>query len=145
MDKVSDFMTKAIHIVGRGASVLEAAQKMREAQGGYLVVMERGQPAGIITERDLVSKVIAENLSPKDVKVLEVMSKPVITIEPEASISAAAKVMAENKIKQLVVTEDNRTVGVITVTDFTKLLLKRLERNYIDPVLATIIIRSLVH
>jgi len=134
VDKVSDFMTKdVIHIIGKSASVQEAAQKMREVHGGCLIVVEKGQPAGIVTERDLVGKVIAENLSPKDLKVSEVMSKPVITIGPEASISAAAKVMVENRIRRLVVTEGNRTVGVLTVTDFAKLLY---QRSAHDPVLA---------
>ncbi len=127
-------MTKdVIHTISQTASVEEAAQRMKQVGRGCLIVVEGGRPIGIITERDMVQKVMAEKLVPKNVKVSRIMSKPVITVGPEALVSDAANIMLQNKIRRLVITEGDRVVGVLTVTDFAKFLHRR---EGSDPMLA---------
>ena len=134
MARVSELMTKdVIHTIDQDASVEEAAKRMKQVGRGCLVVEERARPVGIITERDLVQKVMAEKLIPKNVRVSLIMSKPVITVGPEALVSDAASIMLQNKIRRLVVTEGDRVVGVLTVTDFAKFIHRR---EGSDPILA---------
>jgi signal-transduction protein with cAMP-binding, CBS, and nucleotidyltransferase domain len=134
MSRVSELMSKdAICSIGTDASTQEAAERMRNMGRGCLVVIDKGKLAGIITERDLVHRVIAERRRPEATKVSEIMSAPVITVGPEALVSDAAKIMEKNRIRRLVVIEGNRVVGVITVTDFAEHL-RRKARS--DPMLA---------
>jgi signal-transduction protein with cAMP-binding, CBS, and nucleotidyltransferase domain len=133
-ERVSDLMTKdVIHTVQADTSVDQAAKKMRQVQKGCLVVVEGGQPVGIVTERDLVQKVVAEGLTPATLKVSQVMSRGLITVGPEALVSDAAKVMVKNGIRRLVIVEGPRVVGILTVTDFAKSLF---EKSRHDPMLA---------
>ena len=134
MFRVSDLMTKdVVHTVTPEASVEEAAMRMKDVGRGCLVVIERGQPVGIITERDLVQKVLAGKLSPRDLRVSQIMSKPVLTVGPEALVSDAATIMMKNRIRRLVVTEGLRVVGILTVTDFASFLHRKAGS---DPMLA---------
>jgi CBS domain-containing protein len=123
MARVSEVMTKdVIHTISENSSVEEAAKRMRELRRGCLVVVEKGQLVGIITERDFVHRVVAEGKSPKNTLVSEIMSKPVITVGPEALVSDAAKIMADNWIRRLPITEGNQVIGMVTVTDFARYL-----------------------
>ncbi len=118
--RVSEIMTKnAIHIVGTSNCIREVARRMKEANRGCLLVVENGRLVGIVTERDLVQRVIAEGKSP-NCEVSEIMSKPVITVGPDALITDATEIMIKNKIRRLVVTEGNSLVGIVTTTDFAK-------------------------
>jgi CBS domain-containing protein len=87
---------------------------------GALVVVERSRAVGIITERDVIHRVVNAGLDPKRTSVGEVMSSPVVTITPEASIEKAAQVMVEKRIKKLPVLKNGRLVGIITVTDIVR-------------------------
>jgi signal-transduction protein with cAMP-binding, CBS, and nucleotidyltransferase domain len=132
--RVSELMTKdVIHMIDQDASVEEAARRMKQVGRGCLVVVKRAQPVGIITERDLVQKVMAEQMAPKNVRVSQIMSTPPITVGPEALVSDAANIMLQNKIRRLIVTEGDQIVGILTVTDFAKLLHKH---EGSDPMLA---------
>jgi len=125
MTRVSQVMTKTqIQFVRPSISVENAAQRMKEFQRGSLLVIDNGRLAGIITERDLVQRVIAEKKSPEKTQVSEIMSRPVITIGPEGLLTDAARIMTENKIRRLPVTEGTDVVGIVTVTDFAKHLNK---------------------
>ena len=134
LDRVSEIMTKdVIHTINSTASVQEAASEMKKVGRGCLVVLDKSKLSGIVTERDIVQRVVAAERDPKKVKVSEVMSKPVITVGPEALVSDAAKIMVQNKIRRLVVTEGTRLVGIVTVTDFAK---KMHKESASDPMLA---------
>lgn len=133
MDRVSDLMTKeAVHTVPLDATIEAAARRMKRVNKGCLVVVEKKKPVGIITERDLVQRVIAKKLSPAKVRVSKIMSKPLVTVGPEALVSDAATLMAKNKIRRLVVTEGTRLAGILTVTDFARYLQPKTGR---DPML----------
>ena len=132
MTRVAEIMTRdVVHTILPSASIESAAKKMKEVGRGCLVVIEGGKPVGIITERDMVQKVLAESVAPKKTKVSAIMSKPVITVGPEALVSDAANIMLRNKIRRLVVLEGGRVSGILTVTDFAK----HLRREARDPML----------
>lgn len=123
MTRVSEVMTKdVIHSVSSKASVEDAAKKMTQVRRGCLVIVEKGNLVGIVTERDIVRKAIAQGLSPQQTLVSEIMSKPVISVGPEALVSDAARVMGDNQIRRLPITKGTEVVGILTVTDLARYL-----------------------
>ena len=124
MPTVKDFMTTQVVTIDVQGSVLEAAKLMRQQDVGDLVVMEGIVAKGIVTERDLVRRVMAQK-KPLDTKVSEVMSDPLITIEEESSIKDAARKMVKYKIRRLPVTKKNVLVGIIAASDFARHLSKK--------------------
>jgi CBS domain-containing protein len=99
--------------------------------GSVVVLGFDGEPAGIVTERDILKRVTAVGKSPDKVSLQDFMSKPVITIKSYDSIETAATIMSKNKIKRLVVLEqDGSLAGVISVTDVTRRLAKILTDEY---------------
>ncbi|AET63749.1 Putative signal-transduction protein with CBS domains [Methanothrix harundinacea 6Ac] len=98
--------------------VVKAANKMFSANVGSLIVIHDDQPMGIITERDLVGKIVARAANPREVKVRDVMSSPLITVHPDVSLSEAAIKMLKSGVKRLpVISSDGKLVGIITDTD----------------------------
>jgi signal-transduction protein with cAMP-binding, CBS, and nucleotidyltransferase domain len=98
-------------------SVREAAKKMARYKIGSVVVTEKGKPIGIVTESDIVRKVVAEDLKPSRVKVGEIASKPLHTIDAGSDVTEAAKTMRKLNIKKLGVVYKNELVGIITTSD----------------------------
>jgi CBS domain-containing protein len=105
--RVKNFMRSEIVTIDVEASAFEASKIMAEKGIGYLIALKKCQPIGIVTERDLVQKVMANKKDPSKVKVSEFMSTPLITIDPDASIGDAASTMAEKGIRRLPVVRDN--------------------------------------
>jgi len=118
---VEDIMSRDVATTGPDATMAQAAKIMGERHIGSLVVMVDRRPGGIVTERDLLSKILALGKDPAKVKVSEVMSSPLISVRPNASIKEAARTMIEKK-GRLAVLADNRIVGVITASDLIKSL-----------------------
>ena len=117
---VENVMTPAVKTIERHASVLEATRVMEDMLLGALVVVERSRAVGIITERDVIHRVVNTCVDPKRTAVEEVMSSPLITISPDASIERAAQVMIDRRIKKLPVLRQGRLVGIITATDIVR-------------------------
>jgi len=111
---VRHIMTRNIISVKNSASVVEAAAVMVKNDIGYVVVTKDGKPVGILTERDILKKCCPRKLCGEDLKVEEIMSSPLITIEADASLGEAAMLMTDNKIRRLLVTEKGKIVGIIT-------------------------------
>ena len=124
MPTVRDFMTTNVITIDVQGTVLEAAKLMHQQDVGDLVVMEGVVAKGIVTERDLVRRVMAQK-KPLDTKVSEVMSDPLITIEEDSSIRDAARKMVKYKIRRLPVTKKNELVGIIATSDFARHLSKK--------------------
>ncbi len=126
MAKVKDFMTKGVLTIDSEKSIVEAAELMKLKGVGDIMVTEGASqiPKGIVTERDFVRRAIA-NRKPLDTKISDVMSSPLITIEPGASLNEAARKMVNNRIRRLAVVEGHRLVGIIVVSDFAKHLSKK--------------------
>ena len=119
MSKVKNIMTKNVVSIGVNNSVFEAAELMSYKQVSCLVIMDGELPSGIVTERDVVRRVVAKKL-PLTTKISEVMSKALITIGPNASLKEAARLMSSNKIRRLPVIEQNKLVGIVVAADFVR-------------------------
>ncbi len=115
-----EIMSKTPVTISPEARVSEAAGLMRDKELGSLLVVFATKPVGIVTERDLVTKIVAENRVPAEVKVEDVMTSPVVSIGPYQEILEAAKTMADLKIRRLAVVEDDNLVGLITENDILK-------------------------
>ncbi len=98
-------------------NVFEAAKKMRDYKVGALMVVENDTLSGIFTERDLMTRVIAEGHDPKKVKVSEYMTSSVATAPPETPISEAANLMSQNRIRHLPVIQDGKLFGLVSSGD----------------------------
>lgn len=119
MRKVKDVMIKNVKTISPSASMAEAAKLMKKNRIGSLVVVEGERPIGIITERDLAYKIIAEEKG-VDMTVREVMTADLKTAEPEKSIKDAARLMAAHVIRRLPVVEGGRLVGIISIEDIMR-------------------------
>ena len=124
MKSVKDLMTKNVVTIDSNKTVAEAAALMSEKSIGDLIVLEDNTPVGIITERDFVRRVLAEEKS-INIKVSEIMTHPLKVIDPEAPIKEAARRMVNNGIRRLPVSKDNKLIGIITVADFARHLSKK--------------------
>ncbi|MGA2386896.1 MAG: CBS domain-containing protein [Candidatus Bathyarchaeia archaeon] len=124
MAKVKDIMTKEVVSIGVNNSVFEAAVLMGSSQIGCLVIVDGESPVGIVTERDIVRRVIAKRL-PLDTKVSDIMSKSLITVDPGASLKEAARLMSSNKIRRLPVMQQNKLVGIVVAADLVRDLGKK--------------------
>ena len=114
-------------------SALDVAKLMAKHRIGSIVVIEGNnkKPVGIVTERDFIKKVSAQNKSADQVAVRHIMSSPLITVKSIDSVDTAAETIAENKIKRLVVLEqDGSMVGILSVSDIAKKLAKILTEDY---------------
>ena len=109
--KISDIMKKAV-VISKDKKVREAAKLMSEKGIGSLIVVEKNQITGIITESDIV-----KNVEKIDKKISDIMTKKVISIEAAENLESAAALMSQHKIKKLPVVEDSMLVGIITATD----------------------------
>jgi signal-transduction protein with cAMP-binding, CBS, and nucleotidyltransferase domain len=99
--------------------------------GSVIVIDNRGEPLGIITERDIVKRICIQNVIASKITVDEIMSSPVMTIMSYDSVDTASRVMTKNRIKRLVVLEeDNRITGLLSVTDIMRHLAKILLDDY---------------
>ena len=120
---VKDIMSKAIISVNVETTVFQIAKMMEQGGIGAILVKKDGHLSGIITDRDFATKVASNSLS-FDTPVEKVMSSPLITINYDESISAAAERMASKKIRKLAVTDNGNVVGLVTSTDLVNQLAK---------------------
>ncbi len=122
MMRVGDAMVRDIVSVDYRTPVKEVCRIMGEKKIGSVLVTKEGKPYGIFTERDLVSKVLLEgNL---DDEVGKYTSSPLITVSPDYSLREAARIMADMKIKRLIVIENDKVVGIFTAADLAKAIAK---------------------
>jgi CBS domain-containing protein len=124
MPSVKEIMTKDVVSIGVDSSVLDAAEIMSSNQLGCLVVMDGELTVGIVTERDIVRRVVAKKM-PLKTKVAEIMSTSLITISPDASLKEAARLMSSNKIRRLPVLQKGNLVGIVVASDFVRNLGKK--------------------
>jgi len=118
---VSEIMSRKVIMIEDTAIMLDAAKIMGRQHIGSLLVKGPGRPAGIVTERDFLTRVIAANKDPKKVKVFDVMSPRLITIKPQATIKEAARTMIKEK-GRLVVMEERKLLGIVTASDLIRSL-----------------------
>ena len=116
-----EIMSRTPVTVSPDDTVDRAAATMRTRDIGSLIVVEGGKPSGIVTERDIVTKVAASNLVPSRIKVRDIMSAPVVAIHSQEEVAEAARVMSDRKIRRLAVVDDGKLIGVITENDIVRI------------------------
>jgi CBS domain-containing protein len=115
---VRDIMSRPPVTAGETDDASKVSKLMLQHDIGCVIVLDKsGKPSGIITERDIVQRVAAKNILSSDVRATEVMSKPIVTISPGASVNDAAKLMNQRRIRRLAVIESGKLVGVLTQKD----------------------------
>ena len=123
MKSVKEIITRKIVTINPTDKAKKAAMSMSDNDVSSLIVLDNnGQPVGIITERDLVREVCTHDASSNNFIIEHIMSSPVATIDPNSSVETAANIMLENKVRHLLVMEDNKLIGIITSGDFIEYL-----------------------
>jgi len=125
---VSEIMTADVATIDTGATIAEAAQVMSAKGISSLIATHHRGVAGIITEKDLLRRVVAVHRDPAEVQVVDIMSFPMISVPPTYSVLSAAKKMDMMHLHRLVVMSDNQIYGIITQTDITRAIRAELER-----------------
>ena len=120
---VKDIMIKALISVNPATTALQIAKMMEQGGIGAVLVKENENLVGIVTDRDFATKIAANNL-PFDTPVEKIMSSPLITINHNEPISAAADMMTSKKIRKLAVSDNGNIIGLITSTDLVNQLAK---------------------
>jgi CBS domain-containing protein len=117
---IRDIMTKKVITIDECSTALDAAKLMAEKGISSLIVLNKGNPVGIVTERDFVKKICIKEVQISKVKIKDIMSKLRTFADPETPIEVAVQRMVNHKIRRLPILENGKLVGIITVTDLAK-------------------------
>ena len=129
MTQVRDIMQKNVITIPQEKTAYDAAQILKEKEISFLVILKDGKPSGIVSERDIVRKIAAEDLTSSSLTLEKIMSKKFRWVEPDTSIEDAVQKMLNNNIRRLIVLEDENLAGVITQTNMTEFLRSKLLIN----------------
>lgn len=135
---ISQIMNKKLETIGTTSSAQEAAKKMRDKNVSSLLVIDyfnNGKAIGIVTERDLVRQVCVNDGSSKHTIVQTITSSPLVTVDAISSVEVAADLMIQNKVRHLLVVEDDdisKPLGIITPSDFTDYLKENLNMDDVN-------------
>jgi len=114
---VRDIMSKDVRVVRSDTTVKEVVATMNKFNIGSIIVVQGDRPVGIITERDILQRLVEPCLAPETLTARHLMTSPVITISETASIEETARLMARKKIKKLPVMNNGKIVGIVSYTD----------------------------
>jgi CBS domain-containing protein len=120
---VRDVMSKDVKVVGPDSNVKEVVAAMNKFNIGSIVVVQSGRPVGVISERDILRRVVEPSLAPATLTARQVMTSPVITISETATVDEAAKLMAKKRVRKLPVMNKEELVGIVTFTDIVNRVL----------------------
>ena len=128
-ETVKEYMGREIAAVEREAAVSAAVKKMAGAGDyrGCVIVLEKGAPVGILSEKDVIVGVLAKGLDPSRTRVSEIMSSPLVTIDPDASVAEAAEMLRRRDVGWLAVVKDGIIYGIMEARDIAGLF-----REYVD-------------
>ena len=118
-DSVRDVMTPDPVTVDSTATAVEAARKMRDMDVGAVIVVDDGEIGGIVTDRDITVRAVAEGIDPKTVTVGDVCTPSPTTISPDTSVDEALEIMEAEAIRRLPVVEEDRPVGIVSLGDLS--------------------------
>jgi CBS domain-containing protein len=117
-ETIDELMTTDTRTVRDGATIEEAARVMRDADIGDVIVLdEDGRVSGIVTDRDLVVRAVADGVDPAEGQVGSILNGAVVSIAPDESVDTALDLMRDHKIRRLPVIDDDRLVGIVTLGD----------------------------
>jgi len=137
--RVGDVMVREVITIDENATVREAAEVMNKFEIGCLIAVRKGKAVGIITERDLLKRVVSEAKDVNKTRVKDVMSSPLVVVEPDLDLEEAVKLMFQMKIKKLPVVDGKRLVGLVSLTDIARFqpqmmkILKQLAAKHAPP------------
>jgi predicted transcriptional regulator len=120
MLNVEDVMVEEVKTVEADATVMMAVKLMNVHEIGCLIVTKSSKPIGIVTERDLLKRVLAESRDPEKTKICEVMSAPLMFVDPKMDIEDAVKFIFKMKIKKLPIVRSEKLLGLVTLTDLVR-------------------------
>jgi signal-transduction protein with cAMP-binding, CBS, and nucleotidyltransferase domain len=120
---ILDAKGSTVYTINASASVYEAVAKMDECHVGALFVVEDGAPLGVISERDYTRKIILHGRSSKDTPVAEIMTSPVISVEPSTPLGECMQIVTERRVRHLAVVESARIVGVVSIGDLVRAII----------------------
>ncbi|MEM2856432.1 MAG: CBS domain-containing protein [Candidatus Nitrosocaldaceae archaeon] len=120
MTYVNELMSKDVVTINEDSTAYDVAKIMDEKNIGTIVIVKNEEPIGIVTERDLVKRICSKDLKSSSVKVKDIMSSPLITVQPNTPIGLAASLMVEHNIRRLPVIKNNKLVGIITSRNIIK-------------------------
>lgn len=137
--KAQDVMVKEVITIDYSSTVKEAAEVMNKFEIGCLIAVRKRKAVGIVTERDLLKRVVAEAKNATKTKVKDIMSSPLVVVEPNTDLEETVKLMFQMKIKKLPVVDGKRLIGLISLTDIARFqpqmmkILKQLARRHTAP------------
>ena len=120
MLNVEDVMVEEVKTVEADATVMMAVKRMNVHEIGCLIVTKSSKPIGIVTERDLLKRVLAESRDPEKTGICEVMSAPLMFVDPKMDIEDAVRFMFKMKIKKLPIVRREKLLGLVTLTDLVR-------------------------
>ena len=129
MTQVRDIMQKNVITIEHNKTALDAAIILKEKEISFLVIMKDGKPSGVVSERDIVKKIAAEDLTASSIPLEDIMSKKFRWVEPDTLIEFAVQKMLNNNIRRLIVLENDDLAGVVTQTDLAEFLRSKLLIN----------------
>lgn len=129
MAHVRDIMQKNVITIEHNKTVYDAATILKEKEISFLVIIQDGKPAGVVSERDIVQKIAAEDLKASSVLIEDIMSKKFRWVSPDTVIEDAVQKMLNNNIRRLIILEGEKLVGVITQTNLAEFLRSKLLIN----------------
>ena len=116
--KVRDAMTRDPRTVDSAVTVVEVARLMRDEDVGLIPIVESDRVVGAVTDRDIAVRVVAEGRSAEDMKVADVASRELVTVDPEQDLDEALRLMAKHQVRRLpVVEEDGKLIGIVAQAD----------------------------
>ena len=118
--KLGKIMVEDVVTIKQSATIKQAAELMNSHEIGCLIVSDQEKPIGILTERDILKRVVCKSRQSQKTKVREIMSRPLITASPHVHAGEAAKLMLERNIKKLPIVESERLMGLVTITDLLR-------------------------
>lgn len=114
---IREVMSDAPIAMPDSAPLTDAAKRMKEAGIGDVIVLSDNQVCGIVTDRDIVIRAVAEGRNPADVQLKEICSKDLVSVTPDESVDRVVEVMRERAIRRIPVVEEGRPVGIVTIGD----------------------------
>jgi CBS domain-containing protein len=121
MQTVREVMTSRVVTLPRETTLAEAARTMREQDIGDIVVSDGSEPAGLVTDRDIVVRAVAERCDPASTTIGEILTSDLVTVRPDDTVQSAALLMRDHAVRRVLVCEDDRQlVGIVSIGDLAE-------------------------
>ncbi len=120
MGRIRDLMTVKPRTVKTGDSIVDAAKLMRGEDAGIAPIVDGERLVGVLTDRDIAVRVVAEGKDPSTTKVEEIASENLVTVEPEQDLDDALRLMAQHQVRRLPVVDDGKLVGIVAQADVAR-------------------------